>query len=204
MSSGEEVRYDQYQKYGPFGHHGDDVGGRALSVYSALSQPAPSSLSLNGKPLVWGENDFRIFENVQELETGIRFIEPHPDMDGGDIGNLHRAFFRWHVALPLSEAERLWIFDPLDGDFARKERMHFPESIIGFTGEVISGGIKQALQGQEIVRRMSAWRRETDEFVGQGSLEEARQALGDIAITLVTEARWPEEHSDIRAKLLDH
>jgi hypothetical protein len=158
---------------------------------------------LDGKPVVWGEDDFRIFDNLEQLETGICLIEPQPDMDGGDIANLHRTFGRLHVALPLSEAERRWLFNPLVKEAGRREGMHHPETLIGFTEEVTSGGIKQVLQGRELVRRMSAWRRESEEFAGQGSFEEARQALGDIAITLVTETRWPEEYSDIRVRLLE-
>jgi hypothetical protein len=193
-------------KYGRFGPFGDDVGRRAVGVLAGLLEPVSELVSSEEGLVVWSGDDFRVFEHLTELETGIRLIEPHPDkVDGGDIADLHRAFGRFHVALPLSEAERLWLFDPLK--IRRYEKgepgIHEPETLLGVAEEVTSAGIKQVIQGSEVVRRLSAWRREQDEFAGQGTLDEAREALGEIALTLVTEDNWPRGHEDLRAELLD-
>lgn len=207
-SSGFEIP-DEYVEYGPYGFNGNDVGRRAIGVLAGLSESIPRTLWRDDKLIVWSSDDFWTFENMWELETGIKFIEPAPDpeVDGGEIADLWRAFGRLHVALPLSEAERLWLFDPLLGKKAKKERcwdIHEPETLVGVAEEVTSGGVKQVIQGREVVRRLAAWRRETDEFAQQGTLDEAREALGTIATTLVIEPNWPREHEDIRAMLLAH
>lgn len=191
---------------GPFGDGGDDVGDRAIAVRAVLLEDVPESLTESGGiRSVWSQDDFWAFENLLELETGVKFIDPPPDVDGGQIGDLHRTVARFHTALPLSEAERLWLFDPTDGMDEKRQRtwdIHKPESLLGVVEEVISGGIRQVIQGREVVRRLAAWRREADEFADQGTLDEACDALGEIATTLVTEENWPREHLDMRAYLL--
>lgn len=189
--------------HGRFGHFGGEVGDCAIEVLAGLLEPVSELVPSERSLIVWSQDDFRVFENLTELENGIHFIEPQEDVDGGEIGDLHRTFGRFHTALPLSEAERHWLFDPLDIGKGRKRpwSVHNPETLIGVTEEVTSGGIKQVMQGREVVRRLVAWRRETDEFAHQGTLDEAREALGEIALTLVTEANWPGEHLDIFARL---
>ena len=191
----------ELERYGRFGHFGDDVGRRALGVLAGLSQPIPDTSE--GELVVWGTDDFRIFENLMEFEAGIRFIEVDESVDGGELSDLHRAFARFHTALPLSEAERHWLFDPLEVKRYEKGEPDIdePETLIGVTAEVVSGGIRQVIQGREIVRRMAAWRHETDEFASHGTLGEARQALGKVATTLVTDANWPREHEGLRVEL---
>jgi hypothetical protein len=188
--------------FGPFGTIGNDVGQCAIELLGELSKPAPSLVGLDDKLLVWGAEDRFTFTNLGELEFGSRFIDPEPGIDGGKIGDLHRALHRFHTALPLSEAERYWLFDPLHKDQEGQPDIGEPETLIGTTAEVVSGGLRQVIEGREVLRRMAAWRRETDEFTGQGTLNEAREALGEIALMLVMEANWPREHEDLRAKLL--
>lgn len=200
MASGDDAEaFDQYAAFGPFGHHGNEVGQCALRVLASLSKPAPTVWEVDGKPIVWDEeDDFHVIDNLHEALTGLRFIEPHPEMDGGDVGDLHRAFFRLHVALPLSETERLWLFDPVERQPDRPQQMERPETLLGLTEEVMSGGVLRVIQGREIVRRMSAWRREAQEFAGQGSLQAAKDALSSIATMTLLESRWPQKHAGLR------
>lgn len=198
----------EYERFGLYGSGGNNVGVSAVYVMAALLEPAPAQ-AINGTDgfVVWSENDRLAFGNLVELETGIKFIEPAPDplVDGGDVARLHRALARFHASLPLSEAERHWLCDPLIGDrqFKRSWDIHHPETLLGVAEEVTSAGIRQVIQGHEVVRRLAAWRRETDEFAHQGTLDEAREALGTIATTLVIDANWPREHADLRAQLRD-
>lgn len=200
-----EASCGEWEKYGWYGFNGNDVGDRAIGVLAGLFEPIPRTLWRDDKLIVWSSDDFRTFEDMCELETGLKFIEEAPDpyVDGGEIANLWRAFGRFHVALPLSEAERLWLFDPLDKKLPKERNadIHKPETLLGFAEEITSGGVKQVIQGREVVRRLGAWRREQDEFVGQDTLDEAREALGTIATTLVIDANWPREHLDLRAIL---
>lgn len=196
----------EYEQYGPFGCHGDDIGGRAIGVLAGFSEAVPDEyVSPDGRLFIWSEDDFRTFQDLEQLESGIRFIEPHPEIDGGDIGDLHRALGRFHAALPFNEAERQWLFDPVDVrepmQPAKRANIFDIDNLVGVVEEVTSAGLKQVIQGREIVRRMATWRRETNEFAAQGTLDEARQELGIIATTLVRDENWPREHEDLRVKL---
>ncbi|HET7590960.1 MAG TPA: hypothetical protein VFK14_12360 [Solirubrobacterales bacterium] len=177
------------------------MGENAIDMLAGLLEPVHTFPS--DRLVVWAKNDGIALGSMVELETGIRFIDPHEDVDGGEIADLHRAFGRLYTALPLSEAERLWLFDPIKKRPWREGQPSIiePTTLIGVTDEIVSAGLRQVIQGREVVRRLSDWRRETAEFAGQGTLDEARQALGDIATTLVTEANWPSEHEALREQL---
>lgn len=108
---------------------------------------------------------------------------------------------RFPAPLPLSEAERHWLFDPLDPDREKGWDIHEPKTLLGVTEEVVSGGLRRVIQGRDLVRRLASWRRETDEFARQGTLNKAREALGVIATMLVLDANWPREHEDLRVAL---
>lgn len=185
-----------YEEFGPFGDFGDDVGQRAIEVLAGLLESVPNSFIQDDKLVIWSEDDSETFESLVEFETGIKFIEPHPDADGGDVGGLHRAFGRFHIALPLSEAERYWLLSPLD-EPPRASRVNDLGALIGTAEEITSAGVRQVVQGRELVRRLGMWRREKDEFAHQGTLDEAREALGHIAKMLVIEPNWPDEHRQL-------
>lgn len=191
----------QYEKYGPFGDWGDHVGQCSIIVLDALLEEVPTDVRVDGKLTVLSKNDSRVFEELVDLEGGIECIRPDSSVEASTARDLHRAFRRFHTSLPLSEAERhWWLHGASDRQTSRVDPCQ-PDSLLGVAEEVTSGGLRQVIQGRELVRRMGAWRRQTDEFAGQGTLEEARQALGDIATTLVTEANWPSEHEALRQQL---
>jgi hypothetical protein len=184
-----------------FGDFGDDVGKRAIEVLAGLLEPVPDSFTRGGKLVIWSEDDSGTFESLGELETGIKFIEPHPDVDGSDVADLHRTFGRFHTALPFSEAERHWLLDPIHKTSDDQAKAYNLEALVGVTDEVTSGGLKIVIQGRDLVRRLASWRRETGEFAGQQTLDEARRALGDIATTLVLEQNWPSAYSELLARI---
>lgn len=193
---------DQYGQYGPFGDWGDHVGRCSIIALAGLSESIPDTANVDKGLVVLGSRDFDIFEALADLESGIRFIQPHPTVNHAGVQALHRMFRHFHTALPLSEAERYWLFDPV----VQSERpstvdVYQPETLVGVAEEVTSAGVKQVIHGREIVRRLAAWRRQMDEYAGQGTLDEAREALGTIATTLVIDANWPREHLDLRAIL---
>lgn|SRR5260221_3013653 len=191
------VQYSHYEQYGPWGSYGNSVGRSAILMLKELMEP--KSARLQGRePAAWDRSDKSALVRLKDLDFTIELIEPAPDpvVDGGEISALFQTFGRLHAALPFAEAEREWLL--------RKSEDEWPDGIIGEAAEIMSGGIRRVVQGRELVRRWWAWRRETDEFTGQGSLDEARQTLGVLADTLVIEPNWPREYPDIRARLQDH
>jgi hypothetical protein len=49
----------QYEQFGKFGSHGNDVGRRAIGVLSGLSWPLPEVARPDGSLIVWSDDDFR-------------------------------------------------------------------------------------------------------------------------------------------------
>lgn len=194
MSASQSIEeVPEYERYGPFGYHGNDVGTFAISMLEELLESKQVTRPRNSAAVAWDKGDRRAFNSFQELDTGIKFIEPAREVDGSDLGDLHRTFGRLHAALPFTEPERAWLWGANGRDA--------PEGLVGEAAEIMAGGVLRVVQGRDLVRRWWAWRRETDEFAGQGSLDEARQTLGMLAETLVTEPNWPREYPDIRARL---
>jgi hypothetical protein len=82
---------------------------------------------------------------------------------------------RLHFAMPYSEAERRWF------------RIAYGDPEIGWNDmrqaevEVVSGGLRHVVYGRELFRKWWAWRRDTDEFEGQGGRAEACQVLDVLA-----------------------
>jgi hypothetical protein len=190
------AQYAEYEEYGPWGSFGSALGESAIFMLQELVEPKIESRLQGGEPVKWDRSDRKAFAMLNDLEGNIGFIEPAPDpvVSGNDIYRLFQEFGRLHAALPFSEAERVWLL--------RKSSDEWPDGLIGEAAEIMSNGVRQVVRGRELVRRWWAWRRETDEFVGQGSLDEARQALGVLAETLVIESKRPE-YPDIRARLQD-
>lgn len=189
----QEITFDQYERYGPYGSHGNEIGQDAIRLFSILSE-VPTH---DNPPYKWDKADYDAYHIFTELDTGLRFLEPSPEVEGDEIGDLHRAFERLHMALPFSEAERHWLRE--------RPRRYEPDiagAIWGQADEIMQDGLIRVVQGRELVRRWWAWRREVEEFAGQGALEETQQALGEIITTLVSDSNWPSGESEVKSRLL--
>jgi hypothetical protein len=178
----------QWERYGPFGAGGNDVGHHAIALLWGLRL----ELDTQSRPEAprWDDPEVNAFEDLAELTTGIRFIEPQPELAGSAIGALHRDFQRLFAATPFSQSERDWMLEPP----TRPTRERGTGDLIGKSVELLDAGVFRVIEGEDLARRWWAWRRERDEFAGQGSLEVARQALGAMSLKLVSEQHWPRQH----------
>lgn len=192
MSTSSEAS-SQWERYGEFGAGGHDVGSYAISLFVELQ----GERDARSGSAQWDEDDVDAFEDLAELDIGRRFIEPEPGLDGSKIGELHRSFQQLFAAVPFTEAERRWMYEP------RTDRRHERglEELIGSTAEIRDAGLLRVVSGRDLARRWWAWRRECDEFAGQGSLDEARNALGIIGLKLVKDDHWPVQHRDVLNEL---
>jgi hypothetical protein len=84
----------------------------------------------------------------------------------------------YHEALPFSEGERRWLSQVCNDtpEVPVAEEMFRLEE-----AEVITAGVRRTVKGGDLTRRWWSWRRQTDEFIGQGSLDAARLGLDSIA-----------------------
>jgi hypothetical protein len=178
----------EWDQYGPYGMMGDSSGREALALLDGLrlrgGDPEPRH-SVDG--------DSMVYERLHELDTGLMFIEPHPDMEGGEYGKLHRLFEDFHVALPFTEGERRWLYRQVS-----QGHPGYLHDFAGQTDRIMEGGMMREVNGGDLVRRWRAWRREDDEFAGQNSLDRAMRALSDISHRLILKENWPEDYAHLR------
>ena len=101
---------------------------------------------------------------------------------------------RLHGAMPFDEVERDWLFEAHD-------ETQGPNSITLIRrreATIVSGGLRRVVQGRDLIRRWWSWRRETDEFSGQGSLDQARDALRDLVVAHCDDPELPESYLALR------
>ncbi len=113
---------------------------------------------------------------------------------GTEVEDLNEVLLRLHGAMPFDEVERDWLFEAHD-------ETQGPNSITLIRrreATIVSGGLRRVVQGRDLIRRWWSWRRETDEFSGQGSLDQARDALRDLVVAHCDDPELPESYLALR------
>jgi hypothetical protein len=185
--SGKHGRTSEPPPNSKYGSDGDEVHSDATRLLNNLLAPkAALTFGRSGTPR-WDAADGHGFGDYVALDSGVAFLEPGPEVDGGDLGDLFRNFGQLNASLPFSEGERRWLIAAQRANWRERyrERTDFAEDILAVETTVISAGLQQVLYGRDLVRRWAAWRREEHEFKGQGSLENAQVLLGSIIRELV-------------------
>jgi len=116
------------------------------------------------------------------------------DVSKKNAAQVDDLLFRYRVALPYDEAERHWLYDAYGAAWG-------PDSIQIIRNQearVMSSGLQRVLLGRDLVRRWWAWRRETDEYSGQGSAAAARETLRKMIETLSPDLDLPEPYLALR------
>lgn len=145
------------------------------------------------------ETDLGALAHLSELESGFdNFLMMIPsdvmdtlDPPQADQANVKIDEFlalrdRFHTALPFGEAERGWFLKAYSGDFEPTGTGGNVLKAIGNQeARIVTAGVRQVVNGRELVRRWLAWRRETDEYADQGTLDLARVTLDEI-VTLTS------------------
>jgi hypothetical protein len=170
-----------------FGPVGEDVAHEASSFLAALEGEAPPHEAAEDGMVLDGHDRLNLDRWI-EIVTGLDIIEVPPEVPPDERAKLHEAVTAFHTAMPFTEAERRWLITVgMEGDDATHE---LSEVIARKTDEIMAAGVRQPVSGRELMRRWAAWRREADEFAGQGSLEMARMALRGMR-TLLNRTRDP-------------
>jgi hypothetical protein len=176
---------------GPYGGIGDEGGEHALQLLENLLAPKTPMPFASGETPRWDDTDQQGFHFLFGLQSDINCIDPSYD----DTISTGEIIDPWHgiaTALPFSEAERYWMLEAQRRHW-RTHRQRDPEvplteSIVSVETTVMSAGVRQVLRGRDLARRWAAWRREADEFSGQGGLTTALSMLNHIAYELVPDA----------------
>src|ERR1700735_4459789 len=158
---------------GPYGRIGDEAGTYALLLLdNLLASKTPMPFAPDETPC-WDEADRCGFDNLDVLHGGMDSVDTSWDIDGPGTGELIRPWHHFTATLPFSEAERYWVIGASREHWRKHRNLNLPESIVTVETTFMSAGLRQTLYGRELVRRWASWRRETDEFAGQGGLTTA-------------------------------
>jgi hypothetical protein len=126
------------------------------------------------RPYRWTPWDYVALADLRRLEERTPEAQAELESTSPERTTFDELLHNLHVALPFGEAERQWMssncFEP--NDVKRRQEIH-----------IVSAGLRRVVYGRDLLRRWWAWRRETDEFGGQGTLELTREALRGLSDT---------------------
>lgn len=176
----------------------DEFGLNAHDVLDYLCSPA-----LNQPEVAPHEHDFNVLYDLRNLEEwAFTLYDPLVALDEEEGSVVLRFESLWHdfrVALPFGEAERYWFLN-VDADFETKDTAaELAEKLGRQEATIVSAGVHGIVRGQELMRRWLAWRRETDEFKGQGTLNIARETLQGLHRLVTPDKPLPDSYIELRA-----
>jgi hypothetical protein len=184
-----------------FGENIDkEIGTAAYELLDALSQDVTT---LETDEHGWTKADEDGLQAAQETDWLVRLIVPPKALSDMARVDLLELMVEFRTALPWTEAERSWLLDTHrreipSGPF-EVGSPHWREAAGPDAATIMSAGIVRAAYGRDLLQRWWSWRRETGEYEGQGSLEQAREALGGVIALLSPELGLPESYVDLRA-----
>jgi len=169
MVGGEGVRFE------PFGESGAEAASAASTMATILAWPVDRAELLVERP------DYDALNVLCDLDETRQRLRPERHLITDEVqGNLDRLWTSFYTALPFSEGERAWVIDTIQ----HSPRIITVEKTVDFVsdqeGEIVAEGVRRRVSGSELMRRWLAWRRETEEYAGQGTLAVARETLGRL------------------------
>ncbi len=167
------------------------VSDLAYDLLSGLSEQPPVGTSQQRR---WISSDYSTFNELQFFERAAPYAQA--DLDGDFRAALNVQLHTLRSALPYSEAERVWLYRGLlDSEgYPSHDRLHI---VRRQEAAIVSSGVRQVIYGRELLRRWWSWRREADEFSGQGTLDMARHALEEL-VEAHGKLGLPEEYKKLR------
>lgn len=140
----------------------------------------------------WIPGDTMALQGWLNIEESTPGALAEPGIGQEQVERLSNLLTRYHLALPFDEAERQWLYEtysPREGisDVRSKE------------ATIVCGGLRHVIHGRELLRRWWSWRRETDQFIGQGTLGLARETLRELIETLSPSLSLPETYVALQA-----
>ncbi|HTB49078.1 MAG TPA: hypothetical protein VK712_03280 [Verrucomicrobiae bacterium] len=171
----------------PYGEAPALLGLRAADLlYDLCDVPAWTE----GQRWRWVQSDRLALIGWQNLEAETLDALAEPGLNRSQVGDILGLLSDFHVAVPFDEAEGTWLLNVCGEALEKGENLSFvrnrrPE-------EIVSAGLRRVIDGRDLLRRWWAWRRDTDEFRGQGTVDMCREALRVLIETLSPDLNLPE------------
>jgi hypothetical protein len=177
----------------PFGIHGASIGDSGFDLLHYMCTERP-----NGDVPHWQPEDTMPFATWLALESELQDMSLPFELEIADLLRpFHRQVAKLHDGLPFSEAERSWMLhlkaEPLSGDAVPPPYEGFADLEEG----IVSAGLLRVVSGRDLMRRWISWRRETDEYTGQGTMMYARDALADLIQLVAPDESLPESYTSL-------
>lgn len=167
------------------------VGKAAYQLLDLLSQ---DTTGVEGDEHGMTTSDYSALHGAFEVDwLGRLLVPPATTLLDNRIAYIER-MASLRTAMPFSEAERGWFFDEHGGG----DSINWFEVARNSEVQLVSAGLSRIAHGRDLLQRWWSWRRETGEYTGQGSLNQARRALAGITELLAPELGLPETYLTLR------
>jgi hypothetical protein len=178
----------------PYGDAGAEVGRHAWQMLELFSQELDST---------WQPDyDAEALSHLLDMDLWIPHVRATGEVDIEEMTEFTQNLAGFGAALPLTAPERNWLvqrFEELDPYFAKVAK-----TLGGREDEIVSGGIRRVVRGDELLQRWVAWRRQTGDYEGQGTLDLAREALRGVVEKLVLHEPLPPSYVILRQINTEH
>jgi hypothetical protein len=181
----------------PYGDVGKQAGDYARSLLEELCEPLIyPAYDKDGQPTDWDYADGGALNSYIDFEFFVLHTRATAEVSADEMAAFDLKLNALRLALPLTEAERQWIFQPKGS--VDPHYKFIVEEIGVHEVELVSAGVRQVVNGRDVMRRWRAWRREADEYADQGTLDLAREALRGIVELLAPDWPLPASYRKLR------
>jgi hypothetical protein len=172
---------------------GEEVGKWAHMLLEDLAEPL---LESQRDELGWYSPEGDALSTLVSMEVVLPHIRATSEISPGEMEVFNTQITTFHLALPLTEAERRWLREQTA---IGAESRHFEDTLVhAGDDEVIAEGRRVHLDGHDMLRRWRSWRREAAEYAGQGTLDLAREAVRSMVELLLPWEPLPESYRKLR------
>ncbi len=179
----------------PYGDVGHYAGLEAYSLLDFLSRHIAAE-ECNEKG--WHDNDGDAISALGAFDWLLTHIRATEEVSTEEMADFDIKVIAFRAALPFTEAERNWLVKPSYGSLDPLYE-NLVKAVHSWSGEVISAGIRTAIDGHDLLRRWVAWRREIEEYADQGTLDVARETLRGIVAILAPRKALPTSYQQLRS-----
>jgi hypothetical protein len=185
----QEVAFGRSPEEVPFGLAPALLGLRAADALYDLCDVPTWTEDARGR---WRVSDRRAFYGWLQIEGDTPEAQTAlGNQDEDSLERLNDILHKYHSVMPYDEAERFWLFVTA----CEAQELSFAESfhhIRKQEARIVSAGLRRVVYGRELLGRWWSWRRDTDQFSGQGTVDTAREALREL-ITMVAPYHLTDE-----------
>jgi hypothetical protein len=190
---------DRMERRKPYGKAPALLGLRAVDLLHDLCDVPPWSEDQRWR---WVNSDRFAFHGWYSMEIEIFDALAEPGLSREQAGDMLVQMSAFRTTLPFDEAEGNWLLSTYGDAFERSGQPRRPSDYTVIRNRkpevIVSCGLRRVIDGRDLLRRWWSWRRETDEFHGQHSLDLGRETLRTMIETLSPDQNLPDNYRALR------